>query len=434
MSQSKQNYIPLLIGAGSLAIGGLGYLAYEFLSKNTKSQSTQQNNQKSYTRDQILQTLKSFKKELYTCSVQVSAMVQQIKLQSRGAQLDFDIKEFIFSYPIVVQEMERAEIQACLKNNITKQELQWNVENLYKNDSEIEELQKQIKLMFDQAALGVPPDPKSEIPEFLTCDKLLEIIQQIMISTTKQLRDFFYNIKQQYGNVNLNDPRILQQMQQIQMSGLKEKILHEYGLDTFEDPSDKILQFATQKYAMENPEFSQKMQILELKHKKCMETIMVNPDNEEIIEKIFNEDMSQVGLGMGGSMGGFQGFHAARRKQQDQPKLDEKQKVEEKVADDENKQEKQNNEENAEQKDQIDEQQKEQQQEQEQQQEKQEQQQEQQEVQKQEIHEDLNKQNQQEVQNPKQEQHQVHENQQQSLYNQNEQDKKDNDEKFQDAQ
>jgi len=65
-----------------------------------------------------------------------------------------------------------------------------------------------IKQMVDNAADGKEVDVKTEIPEFLTSDTLLIIIERIMKETTKQMQGIFKRIKDQYGELNLNDPRI----------------------------------------------------------------------------------------------------------------------------------------------------------------------------------------------------------------------------------
>lgn len=52
---------------------------------------------------------------------------------------------------------------------------------------EIQSLMKGIKQMIDNAAEGKEVDIKAEIPEFLTSDTLLLIIEKIMKETTKHM-------------------------------------------------------------------------------------------------------------------------------------------------------------------------------------------------------------------------------------------------------
>jgi len=37
---------------------------------------------------------------------------------------------------------------------------------------------------FEKASAGTPPDPETEIPDFLTPEKTLEIVKKIMMSST----------------------------------------------------------------------------------------------------------------------------------------------------------------------------------------------------------------------------------------------------------
>ncbi|EGR31036.1 hypothetical protein IMG5_119090, partial [Ichthyophthirius multifiliis] len=257
--------------------------------------------QQTLTKEVMMKTLKSLKKELFASALQISMMVQQIKQQA-GGKLNFDMKEFIYSYPAITQEIANSENKAYQKNGITQEIFQWNCENTYKNDKQIQEIQEELKKMFDQAVLGYPPDAKTEIPEFLTSQKLLEIIEKIMRQTTKSMQQKFLEMKQQHGQLNLNDPRIIQQMSSLKLEDIKNEILQQYGLDDFDDPSTKILQYATQKYNMQDQQFSMKMATLELKHRKSMETIMANPEFESAVDKIFDENIPESSFGQMGEM------------------------------------------------------------------------------------------------------------------------------------
>lgn len=155
--------------------------------------------------------------------------------------------------------------------------------------------------MVDNAADGKEVDIKAEIPEFLTSDTLLIIIERIMKETTKQMQQIFKRIKDQYGELNLNDPRIAQQLQTLQADDIKTTIFAEYNLEDFEDPAQKIVSYATQKFAQDQPEFQQKMMQLELKQRKSMEVIMQNPSADGLVDKIFDEQAPAAPSGMGGA-------------------------------------------------------------------------------------------------------------------------------------
>lgn len=75
--------------------------------------------------------------------------------------------------------------------------------------------------MIDSAADGKEIDVKTEIPEFLTSDTLLTIIERIMKETAKHMQEIFKKIKDQYGELNLNDPRIARQLQSLQADDIK---------------------------------------------------------------------------------------------------------------------------------------------------------------------------------------------------------------------
>jgi hypothetical protein len=59
----------------------------------------------------------------------------------------------------------------------------------------------------------------------------------------------------------------------------RKEILHDAGLDKFDDPAPKIFQFATQKYTTENPSgFNQKLMKLEMQHQRAMDGLMKDPE------------------------------------------------------------------------------------------------------------------------------------------------------------
>ncbi len=66
----------------------------------------------------------------------------------------------------------------------------------------------------------------------------------------------------------------------------------EAGLDKFDDPATKILQYATQKYQRENSNsFGDRYKSLELKHQKTVEHLFKNPDvPDDFVEKSFSEE------------------------------------------------------------------------------------------------------------------------------------------------
>ncbi|KAL4459896.1 hypothetical protein ABPG74_003422 [Tetrahymena malaccensis] len=299
-----------LVGGSLVGAGALFYYLYNSSKAQVKKAAG-----KVLPREVIISTLKQLKKELFTVCVQMSLMANEMKRYSQG-RLDYDIKDFIFSYSSISQEIQASIKKAYDKNGVTEADFQFNCEVTFASDVEIQTMMKAIKSMVDNAAEGKQMDIQAEIPEFLTQEKLLEIIEKIMIETTKSMQQLFKKIKDQYGELNLNDPRIQRSLQTLKTDEIKDNIFNQYNLEDFEDPASKIIQCATQKYAMEHPEFQEKMMQLELKQRKSMELIMQNPEKEGAVDEIFNEPaqpMGGMGMGMGG---GFPGFHSSKRKNQ----------------------------------------------------------------------------------------------------------------------
>lgn len=109
--------------------------------------------------------------------------------------------------------------------------------------------------MVDNAAEGKKMNLETELPDFLTQDKLVEILTKVAKETTKAMQQLFKKIKDQYGELNLNDPKIHRHLQTLQADDIKNNIFTEYNLEDFDDSANKIISYATQKFASEAPEF-----------------------------------------------------------------------------------------------------------------------------------------------------------------------------------
>jgi len=72
------------------------------------------------------------------------------------------------------------------KFNITEEVFKNSTEVTYKDDETIKKLKFEMKEGFDKAATGTPPDPETEIPDFLTPEKTLEIVKKIMMASTER--------------------------------------------------------------------------------------------------------------------------------------------------------------------------------------------------------------------------------------------------------
>lgn len=110
------DYKKLAIIGGSLV--GAGALFYYFFN-SSKTTEVKVKNGKILTREVVISTLKQLKKELFTVCLQMSMMAAEMKKYSQG-RLDYDIKDFIFSYPTISQEMQSSIKKAYDKNNITE--------------------------------------------------------------------------------------------------------------------------------------------------------------------------------------------------------------------------------------------------------------------------------------------------------------------------
>lgn len=115
------------------------------------------------------------------------------------------------------------------------------------------------------------PDAKSEIPEFLTKEKTLDILKQIFQLQQNKIKEALNKLKEEGLEINFHDPKVNQVLQNIKMEEVKERVLKENNLDDFDDPAEKILHYAIQKFSQEDHQFSQSYMNLEMGHQKAFE-------------------------------------------------------------------------------------------------------------------------------------------------------------------
>jgi hypothetical protein len=62
--------------------------------------------------------------------------------------------------------------------------------------------------MIEKSSWGTPLDAKTEIPDFLTPQKTLQILTEIMKKTNKKIQEELLKIKIIKGVINMNDPSV----------------------------------------------------------------------------------------------------------------------------------------------------------------------------------------------------------------------------------
>ena len=78
---------------------------------------------------------------------------------------------------------------------MTERDFKYACEETFKNDVEIQNLQKEMRNQMNGAIRGQLPDSKTDIPNFLTPEKTLKIYEKIMKTSAIKIKQVFQNLK-----------------------------------------------------------------------------------------------------------------------------------------------------------------------------------------------------------------------------------------------
>ncbi|CAD8070054.1 unnamed protein product [Paramecium sonneborni] len=292
MNKVESNKIFTLL-TGAAVFTGVSVLLFRFLKKPDEKLSI---DPQVIDRETVIKILKELKKELFTVFQNFAAVAINVKQQSMGRARPEDIKMMLLEQPMFRGEIEQVEEMVYSQFKITKQQVEHYCQNIYRDDPTIKELQKQMKESFERSFSGQSPDPQTDIPPFLTADTTFEILEKVMTESALKLNEKLLELQEKGEQINFQSPRMMEIMQSLKMDSSKKQILEQYGLNKFEDPGSKILQYATQVYSQQpNNNFTIKMKQLDMKYQSIMEQlIMQGPMSNEELKQRMEQPPQQI--------------------------------------------------------------------------------------------------------------------------------------------
>lgn len=74
--------------------------------------------------------------------------------------------------------------------------MQYYCENVYREDKDIIELQKQMKESFEKSFSGIAPDSKTDLPPFLTPELTFQILERVMTESALKLNEKLLDLQE----------------------------------------------------------------------------------------------------------------------------------------------------------------------------------------------------------------------------------------------
>lgn len=149
----------------------------------------------------------------------------------------------------------------------------------------------------ENAYKGLAPTSEANLPDFLTPDKVLDILKDLYNASTKVTFHRLEDLKRKGIRPNPYDSQFVAatQMMESEVEEAKEEIYRRHGLDELEDPASLVFNKAVQTYS-HNPQFMREMMRLEANYKSKMQGIMMGSvevmgeagaeDNERMFEQV----------------------------------------------------------------------------------------------------------------------------------------------------
>jgi len=273
MNSKQRN---LVIGGALLAGGVVGFLYIYNKNKETKAAVVPS---KEISKELVIRILKELQREMFGVLTNISMISNQIKDESKGKLPVHEIKEFLLNYnPQTKNQIKQISDAIYEKYGLEEKDLKYACEVTYQDDKEIKTLINEAKNTFDKAFTGVPPDIKTEIPSFLTAELTLTLMQKIMKESLYKIQQFLKNLKEKGIHISYENPQVLMGLQDLRLDEIRNQILVEAGLDKYQDPPLKIFQYASQKYASEDPQsYNHKLMKLEMQNQNAMDALIKDP-------------------------------------------------------------------------------------------------------------------------------------------------------------
>lgn len=258
-----------LLAGGAIAIGLVGIVCY--LSGECNSASSIP----SINKKQLLIILKDLKRELLNPLINLSSIAQYVKEQTRNALTNDQLREFLLTKTPIQEQIEKAINKTYEKHGVSEDSVEYSIDTIYKNDSEVQSAILEIEREKEAAFTGIPPKISVKLPDFLTAGKTIEIISDMYDATKFVTVNKLSLLKAQGISLNPNGRNFALVKQELEAEGevAKLRVFTSYGLTDFEEPPNLIIHHAIEKYKDE-PEFLSRLSAVEQDFRDSLNLIL----------------------------------------------------------------------------------------------------------------------------------------------------------------
>eukprot|EP00357_Protocruzia_adherens_P018005 CAMPEP_0115002082 /NCGR_PEP_ID=MMETSP0216-20121206/17790_1 /TAXON_ID=223996 /ORGANISM="Protocruzia adherens, Strain Boccale" /LENGTH=417 /DNA_ID=CAMNT_0002367601 /DNA_START=25 /DNA_END=1278 /DNA_ORIENTATION=+ len=256
----------LLYGAFGVGTAALGAWIYLNLTEGSQKVGVPC---KTLTKEEVIQIMQGIQNQLFSILNNVAQYSMGIKQQTGFKITDDEVKAIVLKD--LKSKIEDAVNYVYEKKGITEGDLEHAVNVTFKDDSEVQKKATDMKNQYDRAFKGVPVDADCEVPEWLTPSLVIKIHKKSNEVSHRKIYDKFKSLEAQGIPLNMQDPRIMEALNSVQLEEVKLDVL-KANLADVEHP-DMVFHAALKKYQSTNQEFEMQMRMAEGAHQGVMQCL-----------------------------------------------------------------------------------------------------------------------------------------------------------------
>jgi len=278
-----------VILTGALAAGAVIGLVYLF-KRHQKSRNLQKDSNR-ISRDLLIRILKDFDKEMFSLLNLIAHVSRQILKQSQRSMSIDEIKAVLYGNNLrIEEEMQKIRKKVYKKYGVEEVEVNKALSLISKKDREVVAIVQKSLLELQEAYKGKLLLTLKVFPAFLTPEFVLNTIVKVKKQLLLEAKNNLPSNPSQNEIFHLIDPSL--------EDAIKERVYKEEGLDRFDDPPEKIILFAMNKYSTEVPNFLQQMTQINTQTMKALQYIVKEFDDAlqriDSIDHSLNKPESQL--------------------------------------------------------------------------------------------------------------------------------------------
>jgi len=264
-----------VILTGALAAGAVIGLVYLF-KRHQKSKNFQ-NDSNEISRDLLMRILKDFDKEMFSLLNLIAHVSRQIIKQSQRSLSIDEIKAVLYGNNLrIEEEMNKIRKKVYKKYGVQEAEVNRALSLISKKDREIVGIVQKSLLELQEAYKGKLLLTLKVFPSFMTPEFVLNTIVQVKKQLLLEAKNNLPSNKSRKEILNLIDPSL--------EDAIKERVYKQEGLDRFDDPPEKIILFAMNKYSTEIPNFLQQMTQINTQTMKALQYVV--RESDDVLQRI----------------------------------------------------------------------------------------------------------------------------------------------------